>query len=100
METDNQLCFGPFCLDLANERLCHGQRPLALTPKAFALLRYLVENAGRLVTKEQILAAVWSDPLVTDGSLHVCMRELRHVLGDNARRPQVVETVHRRGYRF
>jgi DNA-binding winged helix-turn-helix (wHTH) protein len=95
-----QFRFDCFCLDVADERLCQGERELPLTPKAFTLLRYLVEHTGRLLKKEDLLRAVWSDPLATDGSLHVCIRELRQALGDDARKPRFIETVHRRGYRF
>jgi predicted ATPase/DNA-binding winged helix-turn-helix (wHTH) protein len=97
---DTDICFGPFRLDLVGERLWRGAEAVALTPKAFALLRYLAERPGQLLTKQDLLDAIWADALVTDASLHVCIREIREALGDPARAPQYVETVHRRGYRF
>jgi DNA-binding winged helix-turn-helix (wHTH) protein/tetratricopeptide (TPR) repeat protein len=73
---------------------------LALKPKAFAVLHYLVEHAGQLVTKEALLAACWPETAVGDGVLKVCIAELRKALGESAQTPQCITTVHRRGYRF
>jgi DNA-binding winged helix-turn-helix (wHTH) protein/predicted ATPase len=95
-----QICFGPFRLDAAGERVWRNATPVALTPKGFALLRYLAEHPGRLLTKQEILDALWDDALVTDASLYVCIRELRKALRDNSHVPKYIETVHRRGYRF
>lgn len=100
MGTNAQIEFAPFRLDPADERLWRGAKPVPLTPKAFAVLRYLAERPGRLVTKQELLEAVWADSLVTDASLHVCVREVREALGDRSRVPRFIETVHRRGYRF
>lgn len=94
------LVFGSFCLDLRNEQLWRGQNPVPLKPKAFAVLQYLVTNAGRLITKDAIFAAVWPATVVSESVLTVAIRQLRLALGDNARTPQYIETVHGRGYRF
>src|SRR5262249_35326622 len=72
----------------------------ALRPKTFALLRYLMAHPGQLLTKAALLEALWPEAMVSEVVLAVCIRELRQVLGDNARAPRFVETVHRRGYRF
>jgi len=90
----------PVWLDLANETLKRDHAPLALTPKAFAVLRYLHEHPQRLVTKHELFAAVWVDTYVTDGVLRNCIAELRQALHDSATAPQYIETVHRRGYRL
>src|ERR671931_585913 len=90
----------PVWLDLANERLWCGDQARILRPKTFALLRYLVEHPGQLLTKAALLEALWPETMVSEVVLAVCMRELRQALGDNARAPRFVETVHRRGYRF
>jgi predicted ATPase len=58
------------------------------------------EHAARLLTKEELLREVWPDTAVSDSALAVCIRELRKALGDDAARPEWIETVHRRGYRF
>src|SRR5215510_14983290 len=92
--------FPPFHLDLTNEQLWQGTQQLPLRPKPFALLRYLVENPGRLVTKEELLQAVWPKTYVSEGLLSTYIRDLRAVLGDDPAAPRFIETVVRRGYRF
>ena len=92
--------FGDFRIDLADERLWRGPEALPLSPKAFALLRHLLAHAGQLVTKQALFDAVWPDTAVGDSVLTVAIGELRRVLGDDARAPRFIETVHRRGYRF
>jgi DNA-binding winged helix-turn-helix (wHTH) protein/tetratricopeptide (TPR) repeat protein len=94
------ISFPPFRLDPVNEQLWRGKRLVALTPKAFTVLRYLVERPQRLVTKEELLDALWSDVQVGDAVLKTHLREIRLALGDNAREPRFIETAHRRGYRF
>lgn len=80
--------------------LRHAGVPVDITPKAFAVLRLLVEHAGALVTKEALWAAVWPRVVVTDAALTVCVAELRRVLGDDVRAPRFIVTVPKRGYRF
>lgn len=91
---------GDFRLDLINECLWHGTKRIHQTPKDFAVLRYLVSNPGRLVRKEEILHAVWSNTVVSGGSLKVCIRRIRQVLKDDPTAPRFIETQHRRGYWF
>ena len=92
--------FDAFQLDPPNARLLRGNRAIALQPKAFDVLAYLVENAGQLVTQDELIDAVWPDTIVGDSSLKSCIRQIRQALGDPARQPRFIETVHRRGYRF
>src|SRR5262249_2495240 len=92
--------FPPFHLDLTNEQLWRGTQQLPLRPKPFALLRYLAENPGRLVTKEELLQAVWPETYVSEGLLSTYIRDLRAALGDDPEAPRFIETVVRRGYRF
>jgi predicted ATPase/DNA-binding winged helix-turn-helix (wHTH) protein len=87
-------------VDLRNERVWHGAEALHLRPKSFAVLRYLVTHPGRLVTKEELLAAVWPETVVQEAALNICISQLRRVLGDDPQAPRFIETVHRRGYRF
>lgn len=94
------LTFGSFRLDAANARLWHGTQPVRLKPKAFAVLCHLVERPGQLIRKEDFLEALWPDAIVSEGVLKSCVREIREALGEQARTPQFIETVHRRGYRF
>ncbi len=92
--------FGPFRLDQGNARLWHGPEEIILRPKSFAVLQYLVAQPGRLVTREEVLQAVWPGIAVSDAVLTVCIGEIRQALGDNHHAPRYIETVHRRGYRF
>jgi DNA-binding winged helix-turn-helix (wHTH) protein len=73
---------------------------LPLPPKPLAVLVYLVTHAGQVVSKEALLEAVWPDTAVTEGVLKTCLAQIRQALGDRARAPQYIATVHRRGYRF
>ena len=92
--------FGSFRLDVANASLRRGKHAIFLTPKALNVLRYLVEHAGQLVTKDDLWRAVWPEVTVSDATLSVCVGEIRKALGDNAKTPRYLETVHRLGYRF
>ena len=92
--------FGRFRLDAANECLWQGARAIPLRPKAFAVLEHLVDHSGQLVTKQQLLHAVWPATFVTDAVLKDNIRQLREALGDDAASSRYIETAHRRGYRF
>ena len=83
-----------------NLRLCRGSLPVPITPKAFDVLSYLLQHAGQLVTKDDLLKSIWPESFVGDSVLKVCVLEIRRALGDQAAAPKFVETVHRRGYRF
>jgi DNA-binding winged helix-turn-helix (wHTH) protein len=100
MPSNQQKTFGRFRLDPANERLWLGEQPVALRPKPFAVLKYLIEHCGELVTKQQLLDSIWPSTFVTDAVLKDSIRQVREALGDDAAAPQYVETAHRRGYRF
>ncbi len=73
---------------------------MELRPKAWALLRYLAERPDTLVTKEELHASVWGDIVVSDDTLTQTLGELRRALQDDPRAPHIIETVHRRGFRF
>jgi DNA-binding winged helix-turn-helix (wHTH) protein len=92
--------FGGFTLDPEERRLSSGNGAVRLSPKAFDLLVWLVEHAGRLVTKQELLAHVWLDAFVEEGILAVHVSALRKALGDGARSTAYIETVARSGYRF
>ena len=92
--------FGPFRLDLDNACLWHDEQPVTLRPKTFEVLVYLVTHAGQLVTKEALFGVIWPETVVSDGVLKTSMNELRKALGETAKAPQWIATVHRRGYRF
>ncbi len=84
--------FGPFTLDVADERLWHQEQSVPLGHKAFAVLVRLLDEPNQLVTKEQLLAAAWPDTAVSEAVLTTAMREIRVAVGDAARTP-----VHRNG---
>jgi non-specific serine/threonine protein kinase len=100
MASDEPIVFAPFRLEKSNRRLLRGDQPLALRPKAFDVLAFLAERAGRLVTKQELLDAVWRETYVSDSVLKVCIREIREALADDQRSPRFIETAHGFGYRF
>jgi len=87
-------------IEAENEWAWCGERRLELTPRVFAVLRHLVEHAHRLVTKDDLLATVWRDTIVSDAALASSIRDLRRALRDSAGSPRYIATVHRRGFRF
>ena len=100
MGDDKLISFPPFSLDLANQCLWRGAQAIKLRPKAFALLDYVIARPGQLVTKEELLEAVWPDTFVGEAVLKVTVRQIREALGDDPKSPRFIETAHRRGYRF
>ena len=92
--------FGPFQLDVRERRLSRGSEVIPLRLKVFDTLRVLVENAGRLVTKQELLDAVWPDAAVEENNLNHNVSVLRKALGEKATGQQYIETVPRVGYRF
>jgi predicted ATPase/DNA-binding winged helix-turn-helix (wHTH) protein len=100
MKSTQEIHFRHCRLDLANQLLCRGSRVIPLRQKSFAVLQYLVEHPGQLVTKEELLRVLWPGTCVSEVVLRVCIRELRHALNDQKRAPQFIETVHGRGFRF
>jgi class 3 adenylate cyclase len=95
-----QWCFDDFRLDPDNACLWRGTQPIALTPKAFDVLHYLVTQPDRLVTKDTLLDAVWPETAVSDAVVRIAIGELRRALGDTAQASRYIATVQRRGYRF
>src|ERR671931_1478003 len=92
--------FADFRLDPANACLWRGTQTIALTPKAFDVLHYLVTHPDRVVTKDTLLDAVWPELAISDVVVRVAIGEVRRALGDTAQAPRFIATVHRRGYRF
>ena len=91
---------GAVWLDLEREQLWRGDQARHLRPKSFALLRYLVAHPGRVLSKDELVQAVWPETAISDGVLTVSITEIRQALGDAAQAPQYLETVPRRGYRW
>jgi DNA-binding winged helix-turn-helix (wHTH) protein/Tol biopolymer transport system component len=93
-------CFGDYNIDTRRRRLYRRDDMVPLTPKAFDTLLALIERAGRVVEKDELLRVVWGDTVVGDESLAQNISSLRRVLGDRADRPEFIGTVPRCGYRF
>src|SRR6266436_4280457 len=92
--------FQPFRLDTVNHCLWRAEERLRLTPRAFDVLRYLVEHAERLVTQDEILEALWPETYVNPEVIKQYIRGIRKALGDDPEKPSYIETFPRRGYQF
>jgi DNA-binding winged helix-turn-helix (wHTH) protein len=92
--------FGPFTFDRANRLLWKEGVEVSLPPRVLGVLALLVERPGELVTKQELIGAVWRDAFVTETSLAEAISVLRQTLGDDPQRPTYIQTLHRRGYRF
>src|SRR5277367_1474901 len=92
--------FGQFVLDPGRRTLSRADSPVSLTPKAFDVLLYLAQNPNRLVTKEELLQAVWGDTFVEEGNLTQYISHLRKALGDNSEDARLIVTIARKGYQF
>jgi serine/threonine protein kinase/formylglycine-generating enzyme required for sulfatase activity/predicted esterase len=92
--------FDDVVVDCEGFRVLKNGQALPLEPRAFDLLRFLLENPGRLLDKQTLFENVWKDAFVTDNALTRSIKEIRRVLGDDASAPRYIETVPRRGYRF
>jgi eukaryotic-like serine/threonine-protein kinase len=93
-------CFSQFVLDPARRTLFREVAPVSLTPKAFDVLLFLAQNPNRLVTKEELLQAVWGETFVEEGNLTQYISHLRKALGDNSEDSRLIVTIARKGYQF
>ncbi len=100
MARTSTLTCGDYRLDRVNNELWREHHQIALTPKTFAVLRYLMEHAGHVVSKEALLDAIWPDIHVGEAVLKVSIQRLRTALRDSADSPHLIETVRGRGYHF
>jgi len=98
MPAHRSYSFGEYTLDLTRGALLKGGADVKLRPKSFQVLQYLVERHGELVTKDELLDAVWGQTVVTEGSITQCLIDIRRAIGDESQR--VLRTVPRRGYLF
>ena len=92
--------FQPFRLDSVNQCLWRGEHRVPLTPKAFDVLRYLVEHPGRLVTQDELLEALWPETYVNPELIKKYILGIRKALGDQHENPAYIETLPKRGYQF
>ena len=92
--------FGDFTFDSVNHLLRRGGVEVPLPPRVLGVLVLLLERPGEVVTKQELITAVWRDAFVTETSLSEAISVLRQTLGDDPQRPLYIQTLHRRGYRF
>lgn len=92
--------FGEFRLDPVRFELTAGGKAVALEPQVLSLLIHLVRNSGRMVSKDEIVAAVWNGGIVSDASIASRIRSVRQAVGDDGDRQSIIRTIHGRGYRF
>src|SRR6476620_7805521 len=92
--------FGTFSLDSRRRTLSRADSPVSLTPKTFDVLLFLVQNPNRLVTKEELLQAVWGDTFVEEGNLTQYISHLRKALGDKSEDTRLIVTIARKGYQL
>src|SRR5204863_803188 len=100
MSDELVLAFGSYRLDLRNECLWRGTQSVPLRSKPFALLRYLVEQAGHVITKAELPRVVWPETTLSEGILKGYIHDMRIALGDNCQAPQFIEKGGRRGESF
>src|SRR5262245_56326288 len=91
-DSESILHFGQFRLE-ATKRLWRGDQQIDLRPRSLAVLRYLAERPGQLITKEELLKQLWSGIYVSPTVARVCVREVRSALSDDVTQPQFIETV-------
>jgi TolB-like protein len=96
MQSNMRFEFVGHVLDLRQGRLRKGDADVALRPKSFSLLSYLVQNPGRVIGKDELVAAIWPDVVVSDDSLTQCMKDIRKALGPEG--SGLIRTIPRRGY--
>jgi TolB-like protein/DNA-binding winged helix-turn-helix (wHTH) protein len=100
MDQQRYLISGPIRLDRRDEKLWRSGQEIRLGGKALALLRALMERPCTLVTKDELFECVWPGLAVSESVLTTAVKEIRQALGDDARSPQLIQTVYGRGYRF
>jgi DNA-binding winged helix-turn-helix (wHTH) protein/predicted ATPase len=100
VEQGNQIVFGPFRLDSQAEQLWREAQAVALRPKPLAVLQYLAQRPGQVVSSKELLKTIWTGTIVTKAVVKECVRTIRNALEEDASIPRYIETVGREGYRF
>ena len=95
-----RLGFGDLVLDITTRQLLRGGEELRLSPKAFELLRLLIEERPRAMAKTELIERLWPDTYVAEANLPSLVAEIREVTGDNAAEPRFIRTIRRFGYAF
>jgi DNA-binding winged helix-turn-helix (wHTH) protein len=92
--------FGPFAFDEREGVLRRNGRDVRVQPMVIDLLALLIHQHGRVVPREVLIRSLWPDAIVTDASLSRLVKLARRAVGDDGREQRVIQTLHRRGYRF
>jgi DNA-binding winged helix-turn-helix (wHTH) protein len=95
-----RLGFGDLILDIGTRQLLHGDEELRLSPKAFELLRLLVTERPRAISKNELIERLWPDTYVAEANLPSLIAEIREITGDSAEEPRFIRTIRRFGYAF
>ena len=95
-----RLSFGNFVIDFGERRMLSGDREIHLTPKAFDLLRLLIETRPKALSKQEIFERLWPGTFVSENNLAALIADLRSTLGDQAAEPRFIRTVYAYGYAF
>jgi len=95
-----RIAFEQFVFDDSSRQLLRGGEEVHISPKAFQLLRILLERRPAAVSKEELIAQIWPDVVVEEANLKVLINEVRTALSDDGRKPRLIRTVHRFGYAF
>jgi TolB-like protein/DNA-binding winged helix-turn-helix (wHTH) protein/cytochrome c-type biogenesis protein CcmH/NrfG len=95
-----QLCFGGYVLDGRRRELRRGEEPIALEPQVFDVLLFLVQNRERVVTKDDLIAAVWDGRIISDSTLTSRITAARKAVGDSGEQQSLIKTYARKGFRF
>lgn len=99
-ETQVRYAFDPFELDTSTLELRRGGEPVSVEPQVFELLAYLIENRDRVLSKDDLIAAVWGGRIVSDAAIASRIRLARRAVDDDGARQAVIKTVHGKGFRF
>jgi len=102
MDLGNTVCFlfGDYVIDAARRELRQGSEIVKVEPQVFDLLLYLIRNRDRVVTKDEVLSAVWPGRIVAESTLFSRIATARHAIGDSGERQRFIRTIARRGFRF
>ena len=92
--------FENYMLDTEKRELHRGADAVSITPQAFDLLDYLIRNRGRVVSKDDLIAAVWNGRIVSDAALTTRLNAARNAIGDSGEEQRLLKTMARKGFRF
>ncbi len=95
-----QLAFGDYVLDIGRRELSRNSERIGLEPQVFDVLLYLVQNRERVVTKDDLITAVWKGRIVADSTLTTRINAARRAVGDSGRQQALIKTYARKGVRF